>query len=178
MFNRPLRTPLVYPFNIGEKVIYKPHNNIQPKEVEFIVRKGRNTAWIRDQDRTIHASDAQITKIPVVVSIKQEYETPTTVSPRTNRAADDQPADDQATDAGGDCTIASGETVLAGGLKTNTLLDQTNAANNSSNQLSSLSGNQRARARYLPPTQNPSRLRRAPEKFQAGFWNTWKGDVT
>ena len=60
LLRKNLRNPVVGFYEVGEKVMYKPTLNHEPKELIFIIRKGRNTAWLHDNNRTILASDGQI----------------------------------------------------------------------------------------------------------------------
>ena len=48
-----LRNPVVGFYEVGEKVMYKSTSNHEPKELPYIIRKGRNTAWLHDSNRTI-----------------------------------------------------------------------------------------------------------------------------
>ena len=63
LLGRNLRNPVVGFYEVGEKVLYKPTSNHEPKELTYIIRKGRNTAWLHDNNRTILASDGQIASL-------------------------------------------------------------------------------------------------------------------
>ena len=52
--------------------MYKPTSNHEPKELTYIIRKGRNTAWLHDNNRTILASDGQIAPLPTSSVVKAE----------------------------------------------------------------------------------------------------------
>ena len=55
-----LRNPVVGFYKVGEKVLYKPTSNHELKEeLTYIIRKGRNTAWLHNH-RTFLASDRHI----------------------------------------------------------------------------------------------------------------------
>ena len=59
-----MRNPVVGFYELGEKVLYKATSNHEQKELTYTIRKGRNTAWLHDNTRTIFASDAQIASLP------------------------------------------------------------------------------------------------------------------
>ena len=52
--------------------MYKPTSNHEPKEFTYIIRKGRNTAWLHDNNRTILASDGQIAPLSSSSVVKAE----------------------------------------------------------------------------------------------------------
>ena len=64
LFGRVLRVPVANDFNIGEKVIYKANTANPPKQATYIVRKGRNTAWLSSNNNTFLASENQIGRFP------------------------------------------------------------------------------------------------------------------
>ena len=73
LMGRSLRTPIIGFYDIGERVIYQPTINHQPKELSYNNRKGRNTAWLHDNNnRAILASDSQIGPLPSNQEVKQE----------------------------------------------------------------------------------------------------------
>ena len=49
-------------YEVGEKVLYKPTSNHEPKELTYNIRKSRKTAWLHDNNRTILVSDRQIAR--------------------------------------------------------------------------------------------------------------------
>ena len=67
-----MRYPDVGFYEVDGKVMYKPISDHEPKELTYTIRKGRNTAWIHDNNRTILASDAQIAPIPSSSVVKVE----------------------------------------------------------------------------------------------------------
>ena len=67
---KTLETLLLFLFEV--EVMYKPTSNHEPKELTFITRKGRNTAWFHDNNRTILASDGQIEPLPSSNVVKVE----------------------------------------------------------------------------------------------------------
>ena len=69
-----LRNPVVGFYVVGEKAMYKPTSNHEPKELTYIIRKGRNTAWLHDNNRTILASDGQIAPLPSSNVVKVEHQ--------------------------------------------------------------------------------------------------------
>ena len=69
-----MRNPVVGFFEVGEKVLYKPTSNHEPKELTYIIRKGRNTAWLHDNNQTILASDGQIASLPSSEAKKVELQ--------------------------------------------------------------------------------------------------------
>ena len=72
LLGKNLRNPVVGFYEVGEKVMYKPTSNHEPKELTYIIRKGRNTAWLHDNNRTILASDEQIAPLPSSSVVKAE----------------------------------------------------------------------------------------------------------
>ena len=52
--------------------MYKPTSNYELKELTYIIRKGRNTAWLHDNNRTILASDGQIASLASSSVVKAE----------------------------------------------------------------------------------------------------------
>ena len=64
LLGKNLRNHVVGIYEVGEKVMYKPTSNHEPKELTYIIRKGRNTSWLHDNNRTILASDGQIAPLP------------------------------------------------------------------------------------------------------------------
>ena len=52
--------------------MYKSTSNHEPKELTYIIRKGRNTAWFHDNNRTILANDGQIASLPSSDVVKVE----------------------------------------------------------------------------------------------------------
>ena len=72
LHGKNLRIPFVGFYEVGEKVMCKPTSNHEPKELTYIIRKGRNTAWLHDNNRTILASDGQITPLPSSSVVKAE----------------------------------------------------------------------------------------------------------
>ena len=70
-----MRNPVVGVFEVGEKVLYKPTSNHEPNELTYIIsRKGRNTAWLHDNNRTILASDGQIAPLPSSSVVNVEHQ--------------------------------------------------------------------------------------------------------
>ena len=67
-----LRNPVVGFFEVGEKVLHKPTSNHEPKELTYIIRKGRNTAWLHGNNRIILVSDGQIAPLPSSSVVKAE----------------------------------------------------------------------------------------------------------
>ena len=67
-----LRNPVVGFFEVGEKVMFKLTSNHEPKELTYLIRKGRNTAWLHDNNRTFLASDGQIATLPSSIEVKAE----------------------------------------------------------------------------------------------------------
>ena len=67
-----MRNPVFGFHEVGEKVLYKPTSNHEPKEFTYIIRKGRNTAWLHDNNRAILASDGQIASLPSSDVVKVE----------------------------------------------------------------------------------------------------------
>ena len=67
-----MRNPVVGFYEVGEKVLYKPTSNHEQKELFYIIRKGRNTAWLHVNNRTILASDGQIAPPPSSSVVKVE----------------------------------------------------------------------------------------------------------
>ena len=67
-----MRNPVVGFFEVGEKVMYKPTSNHEPKELTYIIRNEPNTAWLHDNNRTILASDGQIASLPSSSVVKSE----------------------------------------------------------------------------------------------------------
>ena len=72
LLGKYLRNPVVGFYEVGEKVMYKPTSNHEPKELTYIIRKRRNTAWLHDNNRTILASDGQIAPLPSSSVVKVE----------------------------------------------------------------------------------------------------------
>ena len=72
LLGRSLRNPILGFYDVGEKVIYKPTVNHEPRELTYIIRKGRNTAWLHDNNRPILASDGQIAPLPRTTDVKTE----------------------------------------------------------------------------------------------------------
>ena len=54
------------------RVMYKPTVNLDPRELAYIIRKSRNTAWLYDNNRTILVSDGQIAPMPTTTEFKTE----------------------------------------------------------------------------------------------------------
>ena len=88
-----MRNPIVGFYEVGEKVLYKSTSNHEPKELTYIIRKGRNTAWLHDNNRTIVASDGQIAPLPSSSVVKVEPQpnighdaTEDPVTPKTSNA--------------------------------------------------------------------------------------------
>ena len=52
--------------------MFKPTSNLEPEEFTYIIRKGRNTAWLHDNNRTNMASDGQIASLPSSDVVKVE----------------------------------------------------------------------------------------------------------
>ena len=52
--------------------MYKPTSNYELKELTYIIRKGRITAWLHDNNLTIFASDGQIAPLPSSSVVKAE----------------------------------------------------------------------------------------------------------
>ena len=71
LLGKNLRNPVVGFYEVNEKVMYKPTSNHEPKELTYIIRKGRNTAWLHN-NRTILASDGQIAPLPSSSIVKVE----------------------------------------------------------------------------------------------------------
>ena len=63
LLGRSLRNPILGFYDIGQKVMYKPTVNHEPWELTYIIAKGRNTAWLHDNNRSILASDGQIKNV-------------------------------------------------------------------------------------------------------------------
>ena len=74
LLGKNLRNPVVGFYEVGEKVMYKPTSNHEPKELTYIIRKGRNTAWLHDNNRTILASDGQIAPLPSSSVVNVEHQ--------------------------------------------------------------------------------------------------------
>ena len=72
LLGKNLRNPVVAFYEVGENVMYKSTSNHEPKELTYIIRKGRNTAWLHDNNRTILASDGQIASLPTSSVVKAE----------------------------------------------------------------------------------------------------------
>ena len=72
LLGKNLRNPVVGFYEVGEIVMYKPTSNHEPKELTYIIRKGRNTARLHDNNRTILASDGQIAPLPSSSVVKAE----------------------------------------------------------------------------------------------------------
>ena len=58
-----MKNPVVGLFEVGEKVLCKPTTNPEPKELTYIIRKGRNTAWLHDNNGTNLVCDWQISSL-------------------------------------------------------------------------------------------------------------------
>ena len=67
-----MRNTVVGFYEVGEKVMYKLTSNHEPKELTYIIPKGRNTAWLHDNNRTFLASDGQIAPLPSSSVVKIE----------------------------------------------------------------------------------------------------------
>ncbi len=65
LFGRSVRMPAVVDFNLREPVLFKATTTAKTKPATFIIRRGRNTAWIQpdDSNRTVLVSDNQISRI-------------------------------------------------------------------------------------------------------------------
>ena len=72
LLGKNLRNPVVGFYEVGEKMMYKPTSNHEPKDLTYIIREGRNTAWLHDNNRTILASDGQIAPLPSSSLVKAE----------------------------------------------------------------------------------------------------------
>ena len=64
LHGKNLRNPVVGFYEVGEKLLYKPTSNHEPKELTYIIRKRRNMVWLHDNNRTVLASDGQIASLP------------------------------------------------------------------------------------------------------------------
>jgi hypothetical protein len=61
MFGQNVRIPVAVPYPVGECVLFKPTVKSNAEKVTYVIRAGRNTAFIRTCDeRTLLASDNQI----------------------------------------------------------------------------------------------------------------------
>ena len=72
LLGKNLRIPVVGFYEVGEKVMYKPTSNHEPKELPYIIRKGPKTAWLHDNNRIILARDGQIAPLPSSSVVKAE----------------------------------------------------------------------------------------------------------
>ena len=72
LLRKNLRKPVVGFYEVGEKVMCKPTSNHEPKALAYIIRKGRNTAWLHGKNRTFLASDGQIAPLPSSSVVKAE----------------------------------------------------------------------------------------------------------
>ena len=61
MLGQNVRIPIAVPYPVGESVLFKPTVKSSAEKVTYVIRAGRNTAFIRTCDeRTLLASDNQI----------------------------------------------------------------------------------------------------------------------
>ena len=72
LLGRNLRNPILGLYDVGQKIMYKPPINNEPKEFTYMMRKGWKTALLRDNNWTILASDGKIASILTTTEIKIE----------------------------------------------------------------------------------------------------------
>ena len=72
LLGQSLRNPMLGFHDVGQNFIYKLTVNHEPRELTYIIWKGRNTAWFHDNNRSNLANDGKIAPIPTTTEIKTE----------------------------------------------------------------------------------------------------------